>query len=67
MLIAGNFVLNKSQHPRQHTIYPFVHQSSNVKGLEDQFRAVMIPGMVLCANGFLTRDRCSHQWPTAWC
>eukprot|EP01127_Copromyxa_protea_P015544 TRINITY_DN4481_c0_g1_i2.p1 TRINITY_DN4481_c0_g1~~TRINITY_DN4481_c0_g1_i2.p1 ORF type:complete len:373 (-),score=63.96 TRINITY_DN4481_c0_g1_i2:143-1189(-) len=43
MLIAGNFILNKSQNKLQHTIYPFVHQTSNVVNLEDQFRAVMIP------------------------
>eukprot|EP01126_Amoeba_proteus_P014856 TRINITY_DN16591_c0_g1_i7.p1 TRINITY_DN16591_c0_g1~~TRINITY_DN16591_c0_g1_i7.p1 ORF type:complete len:240 (+),score=46.90 TRINITY_DN16591_c0_g1_i7:57-776(+) len=38
MLICGNFLLNKTQQAEQFTIYPFVHQNSNVRHLEDQFR-----------------------------
>eukprot|EP01126_Amoeba_proteus_P014852 TRINITY_DN16591_c0_g1_i20.p1 TRINITY_DN16591_c0_g1~~TRINITY_DN16591_c0_g1_i20.p1 ORF type:complete len:407 (+),score=97.57 TRINITY_DN16591_c0_g1_i20:59-1222(+) len=43
MLICGNFLLNKTQQAEQFTIYPFVHQNSNVRHLEDQFRMVKIP------------------------
>jgi carnosine N-methyltransferase len=43
MLITGNYILNKTSHAEQHTIYPFLHQVSNVMKVDDQFRPVNIP------------------------
>ncbi|KAJ1732871.1 hypothetical protein LPJ61_001831 [Coemansia biformis] len=46
MLLASNFILNKSQTVHQHVIYPFVHQFSNVASVADQLRAVRIPDVL---------------------
>ncbi|KAJ1789013.1 hypothetical protein LPJ67_002654 [Coemansia sp. RSA 1938] len=46
MLFASNFILNKSRVVNQHTIYPFVHQFSNVATASDQLRAVCIPDVL---------------------
>jgi len=43
MLITGNFMLNNTTRVEQHTIYPFIHQISNVSCWQDQFRPVKIP------------------------
>ncbi|KAJ1830901.1 hypothetical protein LPJ63_004639 [Coemansia sp. RSA 2711] len=46
MLLASNFILNKSEVVNQHTIYPFVHQFSNVVSASDQLRAVRVPDVL---------------------
>ncbi|KAJ1960940.1 hypothetical protein GGI12_003527 [Dipsacomyces acuminosporus] len=46
MLLASNFVLNKSECQNQHTIYPFIHQFSNVVKEGDQMRAVRVPDVL---------------------
>ncbi|KAJ2342530.1 hypothetical protein GGF43_005907 [Coemansia sp. RSA 2618] len=46
MLFASNFILNKSRVVNQHTIYPFVHQFSNVVAASEQLRAVHIPDVL---------------------
>ncbi|KAJ1942074.1 hypothetical protein FBU59_003308, partial [Linderina macrospora] len=46
MLFASNFILNKVEKPEEITIYPFVHQFSNVVKAEDQMRAVRIPDVL---------------------
>ncbi|KAI8318427.1 N2227-like protein [Martensiomyces pterosporus] len=46
MLLASNYVLNKTERVSQHAIYPFVHQFSNVVKEEDQVRAVRIPDIL---------------------
>ncbi|KAI9500763.1 N2227-like protein [Coemansia spiralis] len=46
MLLASNYILNKSQVTDQHTIYPFVHQFSNVVKADDQLRPVTIPDVL---------------------
>ncbi|KAJ1719798.1 hypothetical protein LPJ53_005492 [Coemansia erecta] len=46
MLFASNFVLNKTSELNEHTIYPYVHQFSNVVRVEDQIRPVAIPDVL---------------------
>ncbi|KAJ2645957.1 hypothetical protein IWW40_005768 [Coemansia sp. RSA 1250] len=46
MLFASNYILNKTRHVNQHTIYPFVHQFSNVASAQDQLRAVRVPDVL---------------------
>ncbi|KAJ1642922.1 hypothetical protein LPJ64_005272 [Coemansia asiatica] len=46
MLFASNFILNKSLVTNQHTIYPFVHQFSNVVCANDQMRKITVPDVL---------------------
>ncbi|KAJ2859847.1 hypothetical protein GGI22_002870 [Coemansia erecta] len=46
MLLASNFILNKTESPDQYTVYPFVHQFSNVVSAKDQLRPVTIPDVL---------------------
>jgi len=43
MLIPGNYILNRVSKENSITIYPYVHQISNIIQNEDQFRTVTIP------------------------
>lgn len=43
MLITGNFMLNNTTKVEQYTVYPFIHQISNVAAWQDQFRPIKIP------------------------
>ncbi|XP_033100888.1 carnosine N-methyltransferase-like [Anneissia japonica] len=43
MLIAANFILNRSGGINSYTLYPWVHQYTNNKGSEDQVKAIKIP------------------------
>jgi carnosine N-methyltransferase len=43
MLIAGNFVLNQCRGVHVHTLYPYLHATSNVRAPDDLFRAVRFP------------------------
>ncbi|KAJ2816559.1 hypothetical protein GGI24_005690, partial [Coemansia furcata] len=43
MLFASNYILNSSLEERQHAVYPYIHEFSNVACSEDQMRAVYIP------------------------
>jgi carnosine N-methyltransferase len=43
MLIAGNMALNQCRGVELHTLYPYIHQTSNVRDHKDMFRAVRIP------------------------
>ncbi|KAJ2609065.1 hypothetical protein H4S08_004209 [Coemansia sp. RSA 1365] len=46
MLLTSKFILNNSESVNQHTIYPFVHQFSNVVAASDQLRAVQVPDVL---------------------
>ncbi|KAJ2777177.1 hypothetical protein H4R18_005281 [Coemansia javaensis] len=46
MLLASNYILNQTQAAGQHTIYPFVHQFSNVATAADQLRPVRVPDVL---------------------
>ncbi|KAJ2558556.1 hypothetical protein EV175_000732 [Coemansia sp. RSA 1933] len=46
MLLASNFILNKSKSTDQYTIYPFIHQFSNVVSTRDQLRSVTVPDVL---------------------
>ncbi|SNX87182.1 related to UPF0586 protein C9orf41 homolog [Melanopsichium pennsylvanicum] len=46
MLLASHYILNKSSRVNQHTIYPFVHSSSNWRCADDMLRAVRIPDVL---------------------
>jgi len=48
MLVTGNFMLNKVNKLNHYTIYPYVHQTSNLFCKEDQFRPVVIPDILPC-------------------
>jgi carnosine N-methyltransferase len=43
MLIASNFVLNRTKKANEYTIYPHIHQVSNVLTTKDQLRPITIP------------------------
>eukprot|EP00126_Sphaerothecum_destruens_P002238 Sdes_comp15676_c0_seq1m4697 len=43
MLLASNFILNRSEGAFHYTFYPWIHQSSNHQSTEDQFRSVSFP------------------------
>jgi len=43
MLITGNYILNMTKDVNQYTIYPYLHQISNVINTNDQFCAINIP------------------------
>ena len=43
MLIASNFVLNKSKQKNEYTFYPWVHQYCNNASAKDQIRPVTFP------------------------
>ncbi|KAF9159218.1 hypothetical protein DFQ26_006805 [Actinomortierella ambigua] len=43
MLLASNFILNKTSTTEQYTIYPFVHTFSNIVKPEDVMASVKIP------------------------
>eukprot|EP00128_Syssomonas_multiformis_P000879 Colp12_sorted_trinity150504_noHs@22405 len=43
MLLASNFILNRSGGPFQYTIYPWILNFSNNYHMEDQLRAVRVP------------------------
>jgi len=65
MLIASNFILNRSTHANQYILYPYIHQTSNVLKASDQTRQVGIPDVIprelipegsdfsMCAGDFL--------------
>ncbi|KAJ2718835.1 hypothetical protein GGI07_005566 [Coemansia sp. Benny D115] len=46
MLLASNFILNRSTKVNEHTIHPFVHQFSNVVCASDQMRSVRVPDVL---------------------
>ncbi|KAJ2520661.1 hypothetical protein H4217_001905, partial [Coemansia sp. RSA 1939] len=46
MLLASNFILNKSESADQYTIYPFAHQFSNVISAQDQLRPISVPDVL---------------------
>lgn len=46
MLLASHFILNKSTRTNQHTIYPFVHSSSNWRSSHDMLSPVRIPDVL---------------------
>ncbi|KAJ1661910.1 hypothetical protein IW140_006341 [Coemansia sp. RSA 1813] len=54
MLLASNFILNKSESTNQYTIYPFVHQFSNVVSAKDQLRPVSIPDVLPSSMSYST-------------
>ncbi|KAF9978006.1 hypothetical protein BGZ73_004131 [Actinomortierella ambigua] len=43
MLLASNFILNKTSNTEQFTIYPFIHTFSNIVKPEDVMTSVKIP------------------------
>ena len=43
MLIASNFVLNKSKQKNEHTFYPWIHSYCNNLSSKDQIRPVTFP------------------------
>lgn len=43
MLLAANFVLNQLTQVNAFTLYPFIHQRSNILQRKDQIRGVQIP------------------------
>jgi carnosine N-methyltransferase len=66
MLLASNFILNRSTKVEQFTIYPYVHQTSNNISDLDPLRAIKVPDSVpqkelssggvdfsMCAGDFL--------------
>ncbi|KAJ1026964.1 hypothetical protein NDA16_002257 [Ustilago loliicola] len=46
MLLASHYILNKSNQVDQHTIYPFVHSSSNWRTADDMLRPIRIPDVL---------------------
>lgn len=46
MLLASHYILNKSSRIAQHTIYPFVHSSSNWRSAQDMLRPIRIPDVL---------------------
>ncbi|PWZ03802.1 N2227-domain-containing protein [Testicularia cyperi] len=46
MLLTSHHILNKTTAPLQHTIYPFVHSSSNWREAGDMLRAISIPDVL---------------------
>ncbi|KAJ1018479.1 hypothetical protein NDA18_006630 [Ustilago nuda] len=46
MLLASHYILNKSSQVDVHTIYPFVHSSSNWRRAQDMLRAIRIPDVL---------------------
>lgn len=46
MLLASHYMLNKTSKIHQHTIYPFVHSSSNWKSASHMLRAISIPDVL---------------------
>ena len=46
MLIASNFILNRIYTKEQFTIYPFIHQRSNIVARRDQLRPIKIPDVL---------------------
>lgn len=46
MLLASHYILNKSSQKEQHTIYPFVHSSSNWRTADDMLRPIRIPDVL---------------------
>ncbi|PVU91826.1 hypothetical protein BB561_004185 [Smittium simulii] len=49
MLIVSNYILNFCTEPDSLTVYPFVHDFSNVMKASDQFRKVTIPDVAPCS------------------
>ena len=43
MLVVSHFILNKTTHARQHTVYPWVHSVSNSRSSEDILRGESVP------------------------
>ncbi|KAG0243489.1 hypothetical protein BGW41_002029 [Actinomortierella wolfii] len=43
MLLASNFILNKTTTTKQYTVYPFIHTFSNIVKPEDVMTSVQIP------------------------
>lgn len=46
MLLASHYILNKSTQVDEHTIYPFVHSSSNWRSADDMLRPIRIPDVL---------------------
>eukprot|EP01113_Clastostelium_recurvatum_P025143 TRINITY_DN3021_c0_g1_i6.p1 TRINITY_DN3021_c0_g1~~TRINITY_DN3021_c0_g1_i6.p1 ORF type:complete len:279 (+),score=57.86 TRINITY_DN3021_c0_g1_i6:606-1442(+) len=46
MLIASNFILNKSSRVNEFTLFPFLHQNVNVLRTEDQLAPVRVPDVL---------------------
>jgi carnosine N-methyltransferase len=46
MLIPSNYMLNRTTKTDEFTIYPFIHQISNIKVFADQIRPVTIPDVL---------------------
>eukprot|EP01135_Chromosphaera_perkinsii_P011579 Nk52_evm18s2449 gene=Nk52_evmTU18s2449 len=55
MLLASNFVLNRSDGSNYYAIYPWIHSYNNHQRFEDQVKPVMIPD-VLPSNLPVTAD-----------
>lgn len=43
MLVVSHFILNKTTHAGQHTVYPWVHSASNWRSAEDMLRGENVP------------------------
>jgi carnosine N-methyltransferase len=43
MLIASNFILNKTKKVEEFVIYPYIHHKTNILLRKDQMRPVKIP------------------------
>ncbi|KAF9559623.1 hypothetical protein BGW38_009084 [Lunasporangiospora selenospora] len=43
MLLASNFILNKTKHVSQFKVYPYIHSFSNISRSEDVLTSAMIP------------------------
>jgi len=48
---AWQWILNKSARRHEHTIYPYVHSSSNWRSAQDLLQGVRIPECVICCGG----------------
>lgn len=46
MLLASHYILNKTSQVDEHTIYPFVHSSSNWRTADDMLRPIRIPDVL---------------------
>lgn len=46
MLVASDFMLNKTIEQNQFKIYPFIHDFTNIYKLDDVFREILIPDVV---------------------
>ncbi|KAJ3147167.1 hypothetical protein HDU89_005764 [Geranomyces variabilis] len=47
MLLGSHFILNRSKHPKQFTIYPWIHSFSNHLNVESQLCPIQIPDVAI--------------------